>query len=91
MEFIMSNDRNRTSEMISALKQQRDEIAVRMHLAGMEVKQEWEQLDEKLSQLTHRFNPLKDAVGETADDVWESFKLVGDEIKEGFARIRKSL
>ena len=87
----MSEERTRAQEMISALKQQRDELAVRIHLAEAEVKKEWDRLDDKLNQLSHRFDPLKDAVGETADDVWESLKLLGDEVKEGFTRIRKSL
>lgn len=87
----MSEDRKRTQEMISALKQQRDELSVRIHLAEAEAKEEWSRLDDKLSQLSHKFDPLKDAVGETADDVWESLKLVGEEIKHGFAKIRKSL
>ena len=78
-------------ELISDLKQQRDEIRVKLHLGGQELKDEWEKLDDQLNQLNHRFDPLRDAVGETAEDVWDSFKLVGGEIKEGFNRIRNSL
>ena len=87
----MSEQRQRTQELISALKQQRDEIALKIHLAESEMKQEWGRLDDKLSELSHRFDPLKDAVGETGGDVWESLKLVAEEIKNGFDRIRKSL
>ena len=79
------------SELISDLKQQRDELRVRLHLGGQELKTEWEKLDDKLNQLSHRFDPLKDAVGDTAEDVWDSLKLVGGEIKEGFHRIRQAL
>lgn len=79
------------AELISDLKQQRDQIRVRLHLGGQELKQEWERLDDQLNQLNHRFDPVKDAVGETADDVWESLQLLGSEIKDGFQRIRKSL
>ena len=87
----MNPDRNRTEELISSLMQQRDEIGLRMHLAGAEAKQELEQLDDKLAQLTSKFEPLKVAVGETSDDVWTSLTLVGEEIKRGFEKIRKSL
>lgn len=79
------------AELISDLKQQRDELRLQIHLGGEELKDEWNRLDDKLSQLSHRFDPLKDAVEDTAEDVWESLKLVGGEIKEGFNRIRKSL
>ena len=44
----MSEQRNRTQEMISALKQQRDELALKIHLAEAEAKEEWGRLDDKL-------------------------------------------
>lgn len=87
----MTETRDRIHELISTLKQQRDELAVRMHLAGAEAKQEWSRLDDKVNQLSHRFDPLKKAVGETTDDVWISVKLLGEELQQGFQRIRKSL
>jgi hypothetical protein len=87
----MSETRDRIQELISSLKQQRDELAVRMHLAGAEAKQEWSRLDDKVNRLSHRFDPLKHSVGETADDLWESLKLLGEELQHGFQRVRKSL
>lgn len=77
--------------MISTLKQHRDELKMRIHLGSEEAKQEWETLEEKFRQLTARHEPLKRAVDETKDDVWESLKLVASELKEGFQRIRRSL
>ncbi len=79
------------SELLSDLKQQSDEIRVRLHLGGQDLKDEMAKLDDKLNQLNRSFDPLKNAVGETADDVWESFKIVGGELKEGYHRIRKTL
>lgn len=87
----MNETRDRLDELISSLKQQRDELAVRMHLAGAEARQEWNRLDDTVNQLANRFDPLKRAVGETADDVWLSVKLLGEELQHGFQRIRKSL
>ena len=78
-------------ELISDLKQQRDQLRVKIHLGGQELKEEFGKLDDKLSQLNHQFDPLKSAVGETTEDLWDSLKLVGSEIKDGFHRIRKSL
>lgn len=78
-------------ELISDLKQQRDHLRVKIHLGNQELKEEFENLDDRLSELNHRFDPLKAAVGETGQDIWDSLKLVGSEIKDGFNRIRKSL
>ncbi|MFT5301390.1 MAG: uncharacterized coiled-coil DUF342 family protein [Mariniblastus sp.] len=91
-EILMpQQEKTYVSQLISDLKQQRDQLRLKIHLGGEELNDEFEKLDNKLSQLNHRFDPLKDAVGETAEDVWDSLKLFGSEIKDGFVRIRKSL
>jgi uncharacterized coiled-coil DUF342 family protein len=87
----MSDKQTFLAELIKDLKQQRDELRVRIHLGSVELKEELNKLDDRLAELNDRFEPLKGALGETAEDVWESLKLVGGEIKEGFDRIRKSL
>lgn len=79
------------SKLIGELKHQRDELRLKIHLGGEELKDEWEKLDRKLTELNDRYQPLKDAVEESAEDVWDSLKLVGSEIKDGFNRIRKEL
>jgi cell fate (sporulation/competence/biofilm development) regulator YmcA (YheA/YmcA/DUF963 family) len=79
------------SNMIADLKEERDELALQMHLGKQEAKSEWQRLVKKLEELEHRSQPLKSAVVETSEDVWDALKLVGDEIKDGFHRIRKSL
>ena len=88
----MSEEKRKSLEkLISKLKRERDELALQMHLGKEELKDEWDSVQHKLDQLAHRFEPLNKAVAETSEDVWESLKLVGEEIKEGFQRIRKSL
>lgn len=42
------------ADLISELKQQRDELRLQLHLGGEDVKDEWEKLDDKLAQLAHR-------------------------------------
>ncbi len=79
------------SELISNLKRERDELALKIHLGKEDLKDEWEKLDDKFAQLSSDYEPLKGAISESADDVWESLKLVGEELKNGFNRIRKSL
>lgn len=82
---------DRVYKLIEDLKRQRDELRLQMHLAGMEARNEWDKMDGKLAELTGRTQPLRQAVGESAEDVWEAVKLLGSEIKEGFDRIRKAL
>lgn len=78
-------------EMISKLKQQRDELALQIHLGKNETKDLWDKLDNKWNELSSEYDPMKDAVSETADGVWAGLELIAGEIKNGFERIKKSL
>lgn len=77
-------------ELISSLKQRRDELKVKIHLANSEGKEEWQQATEKLDQMVRDYEPLKNAVGESATEIASSLKLVGEEIMNSFNRIRKT-
>jgi hypothetical protein len=87
----MSEHKDLLTNLISSLKQQRDELALKAHLGSMESKEELDKLSTKFDQLTSDFEPAKEAVEESAGDVWESMKLVAEEVQNGFERIRKSL
>ena len=87
----MAVDRKRLEELINSLKRQRDELAVQIHLGKAEAKEQWEKVTAKLDELTKDYEPVKDAVEETAENVFDAFKLVAGEVQEGFERIRKSL
>jgi hypothetical protein len=85
------SERDHLAQLISRLKQQRDELALQIHLGKQEAKDEWEKVTAKLDELTREYDPLKDAVEETAGNVFDALKLVAGEIEEGFQRIRKTL
>ncbi len=87
----MVGEKGHLAELISSLRRQRDELALKIHLGKADLKDEWERMTDKLDGLTRDYEPLRDAVGETADNVVSSLKLVGEEIQNGFHRIRKSL
>jgi hypothetical protein len=87
----MSEHKDLLTNLISSLKQQRDELALKAHLGSMESKEELDKISAKFDQLTSEFEPAKEAVEESAGDVWESMKLVAEEVQNGFERIRKSL
>lgn len=87
----MSHEKNQIEETISALKQQRDELALQIHLGSMEAKEEFDHAKEKLDKLTEDFEPLNDAVEESAGNVLSALGLVGEEVLNSFERIRNSL
>ncbi len=86
----MSN-RDALPELISTLKQQRDELQLHMHLAKSEAKQEFERLTDRINELTDQYEPVRKATAETADNVIAALTLAAEEMKAGFERVRKSL
>ncbi len=87
----MSGQDKLVAELLRGLKHERDELQLQMHLAKKDLQDEWQTLDDRLDALSHRYEPLRHAVAESTEEVWESLKLVGNEIRAGFAKIRKSL
>ncbi len=87
----MSGQEKIVAELIRGLKHERDEIKLQLHLAKKELQEDWEQLDDRLNQLDNRFKPARKAASESAEDVWESLKFVGLEIRDGFKRIRDAI
>ena len=81
--------------MIEDLKTERDELALQVHFGKQEVKNQLYELSDQLESLSRRYEPLKDAVEETGEetgeDVWDALRLVADEIKDGYRRIRQSI
>lgn len=87
----MSDEQSTLGEVISTLKQRRDEIALKIHLGEMEAKEEFEKAKGKLDQMVDDFEPVKDAAAESAQNILSSLKLVGEEVMSSFDRIYKSL
>jgi hypothetical protein len=79
------------AELIETLKQERDQLAVKVHLANAEARQEWGKLREKLDRLLADYEPARKAASQSAHDVGGALKVVAQEIKAGFERIRKAL
>ena len=87
----MSEKKSQIQETIDALKRQRDELALQIHLGKAEAKEEFEKAQARLDQLSQEFEPLRDAVEESAEIVFAALKLVGEELMSSFERVRKSL
>jgi hypothetical protein len=86
----MSDTKNKIEEIISTLKQQRDELDLQMHLGAAEAKEEFDEAMQKLNKMGRDFEPVKDATEESAENVYASLKLVGEEVKASFNRVKNS-
>jgi hypothetical protein len=73
------------------LKRQRDEIRLKIHLAGAEVRDEWTEIEKKWEHFAARADVVARGAGEAAEDVASAAKLLGEEIRSAYHRIRSLL
>ena len=73
------------------IKHQRDELQVRMHLAGMDAKEEWEKAEEKWDEFKHKAAEIKDDTQETTEELVNATKIIGEEISQAYKRIVERL
>lgn len=60
--------------MIADLRQLRDSIRVRIHLAGMEAKDAWEKIEPKLDQLERDLDKNADTIAESIMERLEALR-----------------
>ncbi len=77
--------------LLENLKTERDEMQLKMHLASMEVKEEFSEAEEKWQYVKQKANEIADDSVETTDDFIASAKVVGEELKEAYQRIAKRI
>lgn len=78
-------------EVFEALEQERDELRVRIHLAGMEVRDKWEELEAQWEQFVARNEQLKRELEPTVDDTKAALVLLREELAEGYRKIRERM
>ncbi len=66
------------------LKRMADEIRVKLHLAGLDAKDAWEEIQPRLKDFEKRFDAK-------ADEVGEELKALGGEIKQRLLNIKDKI
>jgi hypothetical protein len=73
------------------LKVDRDEINLKLHLASMEVKEEFEKAEKKWPIVKAKAAEIADDTKEVSEDFIANAKIVGEELKEAYHRISQRL
>jgi ElaB/YqjD/DUF883 family membrane-anchored ribosome-binding protein len=84
----MAEDKGTMDQLITDVKQLRDELEVQLHLASADARDEFAELEKKWEQLRARAGVVGDAAGEAAGNVGEAVSSVADELKKGYQRIK---
>lgn len=73
-------------DLMDELKQKRDELRVQMNLASRELKEEWDELEEKMQEFSRRAR-----LRETGEGVGEALGKLGNEIKQGYKNLWRAM
>lgn len=86
---MSADDSNRTlkddlEETKADLQRMADEIRVKLHLASMDAKDAWDEIQPRITDFEQRFDA-------TADEVSDELKALGGEIKKRLLNIKDKL
>ena len=87
----MSDEKSKFEELKASIERLRDEINVKAHLGKMEAKEALEDLEKKWKNLQSEYKPVANEAGQTAQKTREALGIMADELKAGYARIKKLL
>lgn len=79
------------TRLIDELKEQRDVLRVRLHLAGAEARDEWDHLEKRWNHLRARAAVVGREATDAAEHVGTALKQVAEELKQGYERLRALL
>jgi hypothetical protein len=77
--------------LLNKLQNERDEITLKLHLASMEAKQEFEEAEDQWQHLKVKAAEIADESVQTTDEVIAKAKIVAEELKDTYYRIGKRL
>lgn len=79
------------NRLIEKLKTERDGVSLKMHLASMDAKQEYEEAEKKWVEVKAKAAEIADDAVESSEDFIAKVKVVGEELKETYRRISERL
>lgn len=79
------------ARLIERLQRERDELRVKIHLTKLELREEWEELEQKWDRIKTRSGGAVKEAREAGKDVGAATRSVLEEIREGYRRIRGAL
>ena len=85
----MAQSKEKLKEIVERLEIERDELKVKLSLAKLEARDEWDELEKKMDTLRGRMKVIGGEAGEMSGEVAAAAGALADEVKKGLSRIRK--
>ncbi len=77
--------------LLAKLKIEREELNLKMHLASMEVKEEFAEAEKKWVHVKDKATEIADDSREVSEELIDKAKVIGEELKRAYRRIDKRL
>ncbi|OLB54787.1 MAG: hypothetical protein E6K58_08875 [Nitrospirae bacterium] len=87
----MADAKEQITKAAEHLKQQRDQLRVKLHLAKADAKDEWARLEKQWEEMRPKLDAAREEAGKTAESVGTALSLAMEELKRGYDRLRKRL
>ncbi len=82
---------NEFEDLLDKLNTQREELQLKLHLAGLEAKSEFEQAEQQWQEIKTKASAIADDTVETSEEFIGKAKIVGEELVDTYHRIAKRL
>ncbi len=83
--------KNEFENLLDKLNTQREEVRLKLHLASMEAKDEFEEAEKQWHTIKNKAAEITDDSIETSEEFIAKAKIVGEELKDTYHRIAKRL
>ncbi len=83
--------KNEFENLLDNLNSAREELTLKLHLASMDAKDEFEETEKQWQQIKINAAEIADESKETSEEFIAKAKIVGEELKEAYQRIAKRL
>jgi chromosome segregation ATPase len=87
----LDDAKGKLDELLTTLQREADELQVQAALGKAEAKEKWEEVNGRLQEFRAKLEAARGPAGEVLDDVAEKAKALGDEVREGLARLKSLL
>ena len=87
----MGDAKEQMTNAVERLKQQRDELQLKLHLAKADAKDEWARLENQWEEIRPKLDAAREEVGKTAESVGAALGLAIEELKKGYERLKGRL
>lgn len=87
----MKLEKETFTKMLADLERQRDELRLQVHLATAEVRDQWQQLEDKWHDIKPKLEAVRQDTAQTTKNLWSALALAAEELKSGYQRVRNDM